>query len=418
MDDAGPVSVNRICIPLPMLNYPVLICAGYFSTGLNIVGWSYFFLLNGRIRFFDTGTTTPRDALTALLFAVRKGIDHAACSGLKIREIWMDNQLLSDTLPSPSKCRLPWNLFKELLYISDNSQGVILLTTVITSAFSKSFRVLQFPFFFSFIFLWFSFLKFSLQRRRRRRILLLMIMAADVSSLVQILNGYKEEELKNETSGGKSKSLITRDLLGGSGGFSSTELDLDLQVPTGWEKRLDMQSGKVYLQRCNSSISSSSSGSEHKHYHHQKQQQQNRSIPELQDLNFPPVTPSSNPLEETRLELRLVPSFDYQSVCTLDKVKSALERAERESGKKRSSSYASASSSSIKEAAKEIEEGEEKSSSSSGFESSSDLLLAAGCPGCLLYVLISKNNPKCPRCDSIVPIPLQKKPKIDLNTSI
>ncbi|XP_042519716.1 uncharacterized protein LOC122093432 [Macadamia integrifolia] len=247
-----------------------------------------------------------------------------------------------------------------------------------------------------------------------------MIMAADVSCLMQILNGYKEDELKNESSGGKSKNLITRDLLGGSsgGGFSSTELDLDLQVPSGWEKRLDMQSGKVYLQRCNSSISSSSSGSEHKHYHHQQQPLKDRSGPELQDLNFPPLTASSNPLEDTLLELRLIPSFDYQSVCTLDKVKSALERAERESGKKRSSSsYASGSSSSIKETAKETEEGEEKSSSSSGFESGSDLLLAAGCPGCLLYVLISKNNPKCPRCDSIVPIPLQKKPKIDLNSS-
>ncbi|KAJ4975356.1 hypothetical protein NE237_000462 [Protea cynaroides] len=244
-----------------------------------------------------------------------------------------------------------------------------------------------------------------------------MIMAADVSSLVQILNGYKEEELKNDGSGGRSSSLITRDLLGGSSGFTSTELDLDLQVPNGWEKRLDMQSGKVFLQRCNSSISSSSSGSEHKNYHQRQQQQQNRSVPELQDLNFPPVTASSNPLEDTRLELRLVPSFDYQSVCTLDKVKSALERAEKESGKKRSSSYASASSSSIKEAAKETEEGEEKSSSSSVIESGSNLLIAAGCPGCLLYVLISKNNPKCPRCDSIVPISPPKKPRIDLNST-
>lgn len=46
--------------------------------------------------------------------------------------------------------------------------------------------------------------------------------------------------------------------------------------------------------------------------------------------------------------------------------------------------------------------------------------VAAGCPGCLSYVLVMKNNPKCPRCDTIVPLPANsmKKPKIDLNISI
>ncbi|KAJ4953158.1 hypothetical protein NE237_029990 [Protea cynaroides] len=149
------------------------------------------------------------------------------------------------------------------------------------------------------------------------------------------------------------EALITRDLLGGTSRFTSMELDLELQVPNVWEKCLDMQ-------RCNSSISSSSSGSKYKNYHKQQQQPHNRSVPELQDLNFPPMTASSNPLEDTHLELRLVPSFDYQSIYTMDKVKSALERIEKESGKKRLSSYASVSSSSIKQAVKEIEEGEEK----------------------------------------------------------
>ena len=44
--------------------------------------------------------------------------------------------------------------------------------------------------------------------------------------------------------------------------------------------------------------------------------------------------------------------------------------------------------------------------------------MAAGCPGCLSYVLVMKNNPKCPRCSSVVPLPLMKKPRIDLNISI
>lgn len=68
-------------------------------------------------------------------------------------------------------------------------------------------------------------------------------MAADVSSLVRLLNGYNDAK---ESSGAKSTTApMTRDLLGsrggGGGGDRSLELDLDLQVPTGWEKRLDLK---------------------------------------------------------------------------------------------------------------------------------------------------------------------------------
>lgn len=171
------------------------------------------------------------------------------------------------------------------------------------------------------------------------------------------------------------------------------------------------QSGKVYIQRC--CTSNSSSISEHKH-------QTNPTVPKLQDLNFPP-SPSRitlNLFEETSLDLKLVsPSSspnNYQSVCTLDKVKSALERAEKEPIKKRGSflksslspSYSS-SSSSVRETQDEDHEDQLVSSP-----------VAAGCPGCLSYVLITKNNPKCPRCSSVVPVPIMKKPRIDLNISI
>lgn len=146
--------------------------------------------------------------------------------------------------------------------------------------------------------------------------------------------------------------------------------------------------------------------------------------PKLDDLNFPPSS-SKVPLnlfDETNLDLKLVssslPSNTYQSVCTLDKVKSALERAEKEPFRKRvsllkSSSFSSpsASYSSSSSSIREIQE-----------EECDDKLLsspmAAGCPGCLSYVLIMKNNPKCPRCNSVVPFPLMKKPRIDLNISI
>lgn len=71
-------------------------------------------------------------------------------------------------------------------------------------------------------------------------------MATEVSSLVRVLGGggYKDEQHRtvgNDSHGEKSTALITRDLLGGSSSIESQELDLDLQVPNGWEKRLDLQ---------------------------------------------------------------------------------------------------------------------------------------------------------------------------------
>ena len=76
-------------------------------------------------------------------------------------------------------------------------------------------------------------------------------MAADVSSLVRVLSGYSKDDQHGASAIGgdaekKSSALITRDLLGGAGSpaklvSDAQELDLDLQVPCGWEKRLDLK---------------------------------------------------------------------------------------------------------------------------------------------------------------------------------
>ncbi|CAN8233717.1 unnamed protein product [Cochlearia groenlandica] len=227
-------------------------------------------------------------------------------------------------------------------------------------------------------------------------------MSADVRSLLRLLNGYKNDHAAaKESTGAKSSAeLMTRDLLGGD---RSLELDLDLQVPTGWEKRLDLKSGKIYLQRCDSMSSSSSITNS---------DQSNQTVPNFQDLNFPPISPANKPLlnlfDDTCPPpgMKLTPSFsnsrplsispnrNFHSVCTLEKVKSALERAERD--KKRQSPE-------VTMTAEEIASP-----------------VAAGCSGCLSYVLVMKNDPKCPRCDTIVSLPgnYMKKPKIDLNISI
>lgn len=172
------------------------------------------------------------------------------------------------------------------------------------------------------------------------------------------------------------------------------------------------QSGKVYLQRCNSSNSSSSTTEN-------KSQTSTKSITKFQDLNFPPSSKKTlNLFDEDVLDLKLVSlsssspsSSPYQSVCTLDKVKSALERAEKETVRKRSISMTSKSSSLSSSSNKDGGDVEQDERSTASF--------AAGCPNCLMYVLISRGRPRCPRCNSNVPLPAPvKKPRIDLNISI
>ncbi|XP_022148012.1 uncharacterized protein LOC111016799, partial [Momordica charantia] len=172
-------------------------------------------------------------------------------------------------------------------------------------------------------------------------------MAAEVSSLVRVLAGYKDEDNRTTLGNGQDQStaLVTRDLLGQSSKLAETqELDLDLQVPTGWEKRLDLKSGKVYIQRSKTPDSPVSSDSKQRQH-----QMINQTESKFQDLNFPP-SPSKRTLNlfsETSLDLKLPSSStSYASVCTLDKVKSALERADKELVKKRSSLWKSSSSSS------------------------------------------------------------------------
>ncbi|XP_023529836.1 uncharacterized protein LOC111792561 [Cucurbita pepo subsp. pepo] len=228
-------------------------------------------------------------------------------------------------------------------------------------------------------------------------------MAAQVSSLIRVLAGYEDQD--NRTALEESTPLTTRDLLGQSSNLAdSQELDLDLQVPSGWEKRLDLKSGKVYIQRSQTPDSPLNSDSK-------QRQMKNQTESKSQDLNFPP-SPSKRTLNlfnETSLGLNLTSSTNYASVCTLDKVKSALERADKELIKKRSTVWKSPSSPS---AAKEIQEEEAAESRKSAAP------MAVGCPGCLSYVLVTKNNPRCPRCNSVVPLASMKKPRIDLNISI
>jgi hypothetical protein len=68
-------------------------------------------------------------------------------------------------------------------------------------------------------------------------------MAAEVSSIARMLRG---EAVKRGVAGPKSE-MVTMDLLGGCGGDSAVGsggddevVDLEVKVPVGWERRLDL----------------------------------------------------------------------------------------------------------------------------------------------------------------------------------
>ncbi|KAL9264986.1 hypothetical protein AKJ16_DCAP23612 [Drosera capensis] len=219
----------------------------------------------------------------------------------------------------------------------------------------------------------------------------------------------------------RSSALITRDFLDGGGGGGdgdSKELDLDLHVPLGWEKRLDLKSGKVYIQRCTPIASSSD----------QKIQFANQPSLTQTNVNYATISrPTLNLFVDTSLELKPVSPSLTTRAYELDKVKLALDRADKESSnKKRPSPSMSSISNSFSLSAKEREDDDAmlpskfSSSSSTLLPEQSNLMVAAACPGCLLYVLIPKDNPKCPRCSSVIQMPVMptKKPRIDLNISI
>jgi hypothetical protein len=170
--------------------------------------------------------------------------------------------------------------------------------------------------------------------------------------------------------------------------------------------------------------------------------QQKRACPAApRDLNLFPVAATTKPCAATAAAAAAPAAAasaggataTYHSVCTIEKVKTALERFER--GRQHQSPHphhhqqqqqhsgagagASPSSSSVTTSSVKrrggVEQGDGCDSPSGGG------MVAAACPRCFLYVLISRSDPRCPRCESHVPAPpapapaASKKPRIDLN---
>ncbi|KAJ3674508.1 hypothetical protein LUZ60_005124 [Juncus effusus] len=241
-------------------------------------------------------------------------------------------------------------------------------------------------------------------------------MATEVGLMARLVNGYgKETDVKGE------KDPITRDLLGGCTVMDAKELDLGLSIGSGSAMNnkgpLDiLQPGKMYLLNNKTTTTTTTTTTN-----------------PLQDLNLPPSTFSLNIPQLSPNNSLQFPS-NYQSVCTIEKVKSALERMGRESQSKsvaRSDGSPSPSSSSITSSSPLKRHVDQIDGCDTSTSVKGESLMAAACPNCLLYVLISKENPKCPRCESHVSQPTlnnnnnnnakndsSKKMKIDVGSGI
>nr|CAB3488283.1 unnamed protein product [Digitaria exilis] len=211
-------------------------------------------------------------------------------------------------------------------------------------------------------------------------------MAADVSSVARLLRGEAGKKGRPE--------IVTMDLLGGCGRGGAAEdevVDLEVSVPAGFERRLDLLSGKTFLTPRHPSVLDDG------HHHH--------------DLNLPPPAAAA--------------ATTSAAVCTLDMVRSALERAA--AGRTAAASPATSSTSSASTSSSSSSAG--KRNRSPPVATATPAMRAAACPSCLTYVLIAEADPRCPRCAGRVP-PLGgksdsiaagdgggKKPRIDLNAA-
>ncbi|GJN01747.1 hypothetical protein PR202_ga19038 [Eleusine coracana subsp. coracana] len=217
------------------------------------------------------------------------------------------------------------------------------------------------------------------------------MIAADVSSVARLLRGEAGKKGAPE--------IVTMDLLGGCGAAAAEDevVDLEVTVPAGWERRLDLLSGKTFLTPRHQSVQGNS-----------------------QDLNLPPPASASAPA-----------TTSSAAVCTLDMVRSALERAAagRLAASSTTTSTSSASTSSSSSSAGK--RNRSPPTTTDAPPAATPVMRAAACSSCLTYVLIAEADPRCPRCSAKVP-PLgvkpsaadddnvggsSKKPKIDLNAA-
>ncbi|KAL5216385.1 hypothetical protein ABZP36_007786 [Zizania latifolia] len=230
-------------------------------------------------------------------------------------------------------------------------------------------------------------------------------MAADVSSVARLLRG--EAGKRGAAASAAAPEVVTMDLLGGCGGDAGSGsrggedevVDLEVKVPAGWERRLDLTSGKTFL------------------------------TPRLQGVQLGHQDLNLSPPAAAAAAAIATATSTSAAVCTLDMVRSALERATAGRAAAAASPATSSSSSASTSSSSSSVGKRHRSPPTSTATPASPSMRAAACPSCLTYVLIAEADPRCPRCSGNVP-PLAgkprdaaagdgsgKKPKIDLNAA-
>ncbi|KAJ7537536.1 hypothetical protein O6H91_11G010500 [Diphasiastrum complanatum] len=268
----------------------------------------------------------------------------------------------------------------------------------------------------------------------------------------------------------------TLDLFGSSSTREQSEfveLDPEIPLPSGWEKRLDLKSGAIYfvnwntgtsthvdprkpLQSADPSVSHEFLSSKQSEMLQQKNlvsslERQEDSQP-LEVQHDVVKLRQKTGLEDENLELNLNLSISDQrdsSVCTMEKVQQALARTEMLGALQASTSFVSATAASSERLPWVLPSTASPATSTSSSSSSSALsskrakrkaierkavkpseaknesidkgsnVILTGCKQCFMYVMLSASDPKCPRCGSTVildfPLSLTRKSKVELN---
>lgn len=229
----------------------------------------------------------------------------------------------------------------------------------------------------------------------------------------------------------------------GSTSCGGSELQDEVRLPTGWEKCLDLKSGLIYFKNWNTGTLT---------YRDPRQsvqqpqrigllsisleEQQQAPAPlsckrKFDDNNNNNNNRVSSTVDGLELSLNLPGTTVQTSVCTMERVRSALERSQWSTQHKRRLQTKDAtttttssnpgttlslfSSSSVSPKSESSESSSECFTSPSvmsfqGDESEevqqqprecgkgSTVMVTVGCKSCLMYVMLSKSHPSCPKC--------------------
>ncbi|XP_002973096.2 uncharacterized protein LOC9641363 [Selaginella moellendorffii] len=243
----------------------------------------------------------------------------------------------------------------------------------------------------------------------------------DQNKLLQFMIGQPIESSNDQT------STTTLDLLGGSSSSSTKtpvtetldlKLDMEMSAPSGWEKRLDLKLGKFYYVN----LSTGKSTYNHPFAIATSCWDLQSELDRMMSSSPSPSPSSSFDLVDLKLNLAVGStsansgssfreSMPSLGISTIEAVQEALKRSIK------SPTSSATSSSEI-----QLDDRSRRGGGVVAEESTSvpsPRVVLTGCKRCLMYVMLTRSDPRCPKCGSSVINPLQdlpsKKPRLELD---